>query len=471
MANHPLNVPFKASGEWFLPEDPARLISGTLDYTPRYAEVTLHETLRPFAGDMRAADSPAYPVVYGVTITGERVTLYNAQRMGLSVHYGNDSIRSSERVISPRMVVGAHLAADFAYPEMRCQIPGLEVWLSKHVVESSQEKDPATGAVQLSFRVLGLPEEVTPAPAINGTLGWSIGRQWSDSALSVTVTTSGWVRIRPDVPQPLEWFLEQLAKLTPLLTFLAGAPMTTDCIEASIDEQARASIVVVQREPKCCSYTSLHEFFMPRKAMGVELAKVVARWFEIYPKVASPSQLALSILASEDLWPHVEFLSLMQALEGFHRSLFPGSYMDEKDYEAVKKILGDAIPNMLGDDHKDALRSKIKYGNQIALRKRLNELATHLTQPIKAMIFGNSEKLIQRWIDTRNYYTHWDESLRQSALEGQRLYYANVRLRAFLRVLYLDLTGIPMEAIAKALTSFSDVSQHLAQLNAIEHSQ
>lgn len=75
-----------------------------------------------------------------------------------------------------------------------------------------------------------------------------------------------------------------------------------------------------------------------------------------------PSQFALGVLASEKLWPHVEFLSLMQALVGFHRGLFDGNYMDENRYELVKKALGDAIPTGLVSDHKDALRSRIRYG-------------------------------------------------------------------------------------------------------------
>ena len=42
---------------------------------------------------------------------------------------------------------------------------------------------------------------------------------------------------------------------------------------------------------------------------------------------------------------HIEFLSLMQALEGFHRALYEGLYMDEQGYASVKKALGDAIPD------------------------------------------------------------------------------------------------------------------------------
>lgn len=74
----------------------------------------------------------------------------------------------------------------------------------------------------------------------------------------------------------------------------------------------------------------------------------------------------------------------------------------------------------------------------------------------------------RRWIDTRKYYTHWDEELRTNVLDGQGMYDANVRMRHFVRVLYLELMGIPQEAVLRPLCNSSDSSQLLAQLNAAE---
>ena len=59
-------------------------------------------------------------------------------------------------------------------------------------------------------------------------------------------------------------------------------------------------------------------------AMGANFAEVFIKWFEIYNTIEMPSQLALNVFSSEKLWLHVEFLSLMQALEGFHRATMQG---------------------------------------------------------------------------------------------------------------------------------------------------
>jgi hypothetical protein len=202
--------------------------------------------------------------------------------------------------------------------------------------------------------------------------------------------------------------------------------------------------------------------------MGIDVAKVIYTWFEKYPRVQIPSDLAISVLSSEELWHHVEFLSLMQALEGFHRGLYEGLYMDETGYHAVKQALGNAIPAELGSDHKDALRSRIRYGNQISLRKRLDALSSELPEEIRKIVLGPEGKVPRSWIDTRNYYTHWDEELRHNVLDSQEMYDANVRMRTFLRVLYLLLMDIPAKSIIGALTGGSNESQHIIQLNARE---
>lgn len=64
------------------------------------------------------------------------------------------------------------------------------------------------------------------------------------------------------------------------------------------------------------------------------------------------SRLAASVLTSQNLWPHVEFLYLMHVLEGFHRSLCGG-------------------------------------GGR--LERRLNDLAKNLSEVVRKRIFGNED--------------------------------------------------------------------------------
>ena len=468
MSDRLLNLPFETSGEWYLLENPSNKIAGSLNYSPERTELHLLESFKPLRGPIRFGETDqAYPVVHGITREGEAMTLLNAQRARWYIKFGTGGLRQPELLVSSLLVIGAHLPPDFSYPEMSFRVPGLQIWLSRQIIEQTIEQDEIVGTTTNSYNIRGMTKEKNWIPSINANLEWAYSWQSNcDGFTSIAVAVSAWLTIRPNDPQTAEWYFKQLGKISTMLAFLAGSPMSPDCIKASIGEEYQdVYIMVALHNAKYCSYTNLDDFFMSKGEMGVDLTDVVVRWFELYPKLHMPSQLALSVLASEKLWLHVEFLSLMQALEGFHRALFVGYYMSEDEYESVKKALGDAIPTELSSDHKDALRSRIRYGNQISLRKRLDELAGSLPEQIRKVILGFDRTTPRSWIDTRNYYTHWDEELRSNMLDSQGMFNAHVRLRHFLRVLYLNLMGIPQEAILKSLQNASNSSQHLAQLN------
>jgi hypothetical protein len=161
----------------------------------------------------------------------------------------------------------------------------------------------------------------------------------------------------------------------------------------------------------------------------------------------------------------LEFLSLLQALEGFHRATLSGIYMTDTDYEAVKKALGDALPLTVSPSHKSALKSKIKYGNEYSLQKRLNELVNALPDPIHKLAIGDAGDFPRPWIDTRNFFTHWDKELEHKIVTGQALYESNVRLRVLLRLVYLNYIGVDPQMLEKALSGTNPLAQHLIQLN------
>lgn len=471
MADRPLNECFDTSGHWYVPEAPQQVIAGSLHYTPDQTELHLDGTFRQLRGIISAGDDiQTYPIVHGVTKKGEAVTLLNAQRSGYSVNFQSGGLRQSERLISTVLLIGAHVPANFAFPKVSFRVPSLQVWHARKTIDETFERDAASSSSTLSYRIQRPAKEAIRVAAINTNLEWHLGLHWNaDPFTSVAVSVSAWVTFHPDSPQSLTWYLEQYIKLATMLAFIAGAPMSPDCIDASIDESPhQVYVMVALPDVSYCTHNNRHQFFLDRGTMGIELENVVARWFEVYDSIRMPSRLALSIFASQKMWLHVEFLSLMQALEGFHRRLFAGNYMDETEFVKVKNVLEKAIPTELGADHKAALRARIGYGNEISLRQRLHALADMIPEQIRASIFGVAGKVPQQWIDTRNYYTHWDEELRARVLDGQDMYYANGRMRHFLRILYLQLMGIPEDALAKSITNASEISQHLVQINAVE---
>lgn len=434
---HPITESAEFAGDWFLSgAEDARKIAGTLAWSSQRASLELHDAFTPLQGTFYGDEVRSYPAVFGTTINSQYITLLEASGVPKGINFGPAGIKQHERVVSSLVIVGAHVTSDTLYSEIRVRIPGLQIWIGRTGIRqtfiSKTEHSPA-GVI---YQVDGLPEETMEVPSLPATLGWGIDKNFSGDLVSeISVKSSACLRIQPNQPQNLDWYFDQMGKATTLLAFMAGSPMSPDHIAAKVGDSGNdVEVLVALRDAKYCEHKKGSDFYMLRNDMDADLGVVLMKWFELYPSFSAPSQLALSVLSSKDLWLHVEFLTLMQALEGFHRATIPAS----------KK--------------------------QITLRTRLDALAMRLPLPLRQNILGSADGLVpQSWIQTRNYYTHWNEAYRKSMLEGIEMHRAGVRMRHFLRVLYLDIAGIPHTAIIKSLGNACGESQYLIQLNGVEH--
>lgn len=460
-------------GEWFLPLEGCRHIAGTLSWSSQRASLELHDSFTQLRGPIYGDEVSSYPVVHGITTNSQYVTLLQASGFGASLNFGPAGMRQSERIISSWVVIGAHVSPQTHYSEIRVRIPGLQMWIGRSGVRQTILEKTENSGVGMVYYIEGLPEETVEIPDLSVILGWGIDRNFSgDLITDISVKSFAGLAIRAKEPQELDWFFQQLGKVTALLSLLAGSPMSPDHISAKVTEpDISLEVLVGLREAKYCTHKHVHDFYMLRNSMAIELGAVFARWFKLYDSLATASQLALSVLNSKDLWLHVEFLSLMQALEGFHRAISPedGLYLSSKEYEPIRQVLSDAIPQSVASGHKEALKSRIKYGNEISLRKRLDALVGRLPLPLRKHILGGDGTVPRSWVETRNYYTHWDEASRKLVLDGIEMHRAGVRMRHLLRTLYLDAVGIPHSAIAKSLNNGCGESQYLIQLNNMEY--
>ncbi|MGH6710926.1 MAG: HEPN domain-containing protein, partial [Bradyrhizobium sp.] len=316
-----------------------------------------------------------------------------------------------------------------------------------------------------AFRVKNIAPVKVAIPSIDSEIEFKLSAMGSPAHSKATITASGWLYIRPNTSKALNWYLDQVWKATALLSLFAEAPMPPDRMELKVKDHGFALSVLLGRSSvKYCSHSEHHDFFASRTRLGDELPHVVATWFEKFPQVEKPVDLALSTMASEELWLHVRFLSLMQSLEGLHRALLPGLYLDSVQYVPVLNLLVEAIPKSLGQDHRASLVSRLRYGNEVSLARRLAQLIELLPIELRKRIVG-SEKIPRSWVDTRNYYTHWDDALLSNTLEGQAMYDVSVRLTVLLRVLYLNVAGVGADTLGQCFEGESSAVKHLAQLD------
>ena len=469
MTVRPLNIPVTTVGHWFIPENPSRSVSGTLAYDGQLSVLNLTDSLEPLlVGKVTAGYAKGYRVVHGATRDLGKVSLFDAAQMGLAFNISQEQMAQQERLRATTLIIGRHVDPDTMIRRMDFRIPGLEIWLSRQVIWNEITPPTANSPALQIVHVVTPTPEIIAVPSIDGTVSFTINvpMSISNEVTRFSIAATGTLTITSKTGQNLAWFLEQYGYVEALIALLAGCPMPVDQIQARFnDEQTAYDVLLALPKIPHCTATSVNDFFVFRGLLGAQFQGLIQRWFAEKSKLQLSVGLAANILASQDLWTHLEFLSLLQALEGFHRATFDGTYMADADYDKVKKALGDAIPSTLTGAHKSSLKSRIRYGNEYSLQKRLNELVAWLPDPVHLLAIGAAGDFPRPWIDTRNFFTHWDKELEKKVVTGQALYEANVRLGVLLRVVYLHSVGVDAQILEKALNGTNPLAQHLIQLN------
>jgi ApeA N-terminal domain 1 len=465
--DHAVTEALSLFGDWFLPTSPERRLAGQLSYDPPRIELLVNGTFRPDVPDVVLVGSD-YPIVHGFTHEGEAITLIHSRC--IERRSGNASVQvDSERVLAQYLLIGTYANENSTYPAFAFRVPGLQVWLSRKIIQQSVEVENEPSAVTHVYRVLDRKEKSVYVPSIRSTLSWFVGyTSIVNPFLSIAVNTAGRFVVRPDSARHLDWYLGQYRKITTLLSIISGGPLFADCMSAFLDPTPRNTCSLVFSTPgeRYWERPRPKDFYVSCSELGIEFSEILRRWFTAYDRIDTVSRLAASVLTSQNLWPHFEFLSLMHVLEGFHRSLYPGLYMPGDAYENIKQSLYAAIPPDISSSHRSALRSRIAYGNEISLRRRLNDLAKNLSLIVRMRIFGNEDGSVPgQWVDTRNFYSHWDPNSKSNLLENNELIHANVRMRHFLRALYLNLLQVPEDAIQCGVFGSSDDGRFLTHIN------
>jgi len=171
------------------------------------------------------------------------------------------------------------------------------------------------------------------------------------------------------------------------------------------------------------------------------------KWFEIADSLEPTVNLYFATLYTPYMYLEFHFLSLIQAIESFHRRIFKGEYMSDEDYKRIRSLLVNAIPpDEVGNDHKQSLKSRIQYGNEFSLRTRLKEIFEEYKENLKEFI-ENTNAFVNGVVDTRNYLTHYEEDPTKHVDSGDALYELTKKLRILLEICLLRELGFSSDEI------------------------
>lgn len=421
------------AGEWHLPsEDTAQVkdIAGTLTWQEERARLELHDSFTPIRSGPVGRKPHRVLAIHGTTLKSTLVSMLDAWCYSGSFSIGPGGFRTRDEFTGNLVVVGAHVGPQTLYSEVRMRIPALHLWLGPRGMSQTFVDKTESTPIAVVVRYEGVAEEVIAVPKAECSIGWGLDRHSSgDMASKITISTSSCIRLHPDTPKPLDWFFTQAASLSTLLSLMTGSAMGPTEITAKTENNQNVDVLVSLLHNKVSEFDSQNDFFLRRDTLGISLEDVVRNWYAIYDEIELPAKFSVSILQSKDLWVNAEFLSLMQAMEGLHRAMWPSMANTKR-----------------------------------TLSLRLADLVGTLDEPLRRLIL-KGDQVPDSWIKTRNYYTHWLEKLRPKILSGTDILYACTRLRILLRVLFLKHIGVPQDFILKGLDTPNREVQYLRQLS------
>jgi ApeA N-terminal domain 1 len=464
---------FERRGHWWLPENPDRKVSGTLTYKSG-EEITLEllGSLREPEDRQEDQDFNAR-IILGICSEGRPLTLF--QTYEIAGGWSSTGVRS-QTIVVDYLVLEEHF---IDFKEMRftsayITYTYLEEWLGKLPFKSELLKNEDTPSLNWKATFSTPPSFEANVPSLQAKISEFHGHssKGSDAFRELVWGHTASLVITPDAKQNFDWYFKTQFELRNLLSVLIGRPVFLKEVryvfenEEAEDERDKKSIVYLYyRQPHQSRKKRFHpsEIIVPLKKVEDRIAEILEAWFSKQELLGQAYELFLGAEYNPSLYPHLHFLSLMQALETYHRHVSVGKYLPDIEYDTVRKSLVTAIPEGTPAPLRDALKSRIKYGNEFSLRKRLNEIFAGIGPQNTALIALNSATFISDVVDTRNYLTHYSDDLKEQTLEGADLFNANLRLKILLTILLLRELGIDEGLITELVSSHGTFRRDLVR--------
>jgi len=435
----------KIEGFWWLPERQDLELPGTLTFSP-------HEG---FSLEVQGliSELPELDIILGCSHQGEDITLYKCfmsfyefnifgfDRLTFSAHFG---------------FIGAHFSrsSEIKFKKISVRYRYLDEWLGVSVFDSTHKHDEC---------LIEVNDKLQESIEIN--LLEDIKIQFQIKLLTIYPSQKE-VCIKKEALFTLEFpeekdfedlyrYINIFQNLLSLLISETTYPIKIYGYSEKLayifgDKKYYKPIEIIYKLPPFMlkkEEKTIYPFEMlcPYLSIKENITTIFNNWLEKAEVLEPVHDLYFGVIYNGDLYLRFQFLSLVMALEVYHRRMIRNEDISrEKHEKRIRRIL-DNIPN---EQDRKWLQEKLKYSNEPSLRKRLRDIYKKLKgiEFIKSII-PNEKKFIDKVVNTRNYLVHYDLSLKDKALRGEKLYWLTQKLRVMVEMCLLKELGLSDETI------------------------
>jgi len=459
---------FELKGIWWLPDQPDLQISGIISFNNE--KKIILELLGSFR-EIKSfgADNFFEPkIILGITDSGQFCTLFSNFETGIRLNF--PGIHKSI-IETHTLFIGKHFnrTDDICFSSFQANFTNLENWLGKRPFSMEIPDKDKNSERKLTHK---WPSEFIANIGEFKSVIESTHEFITDGDLirNAIWKSKAYLKITPDEPKHFKWYLGVIYDLCNFLTLLIGETTYItyvkgfgDDIEIQPGQKTKETIELffTQKKPNINEGIHPFEMIIPFPRIAEKIDSVISLWFSKSQNLRSVYDLFFGTFYNPDMYLQFHFLSIMQAIEIFHRVTKGGKYLSDEDWRPYKEKLTNEISVELDDGHRESLKSRIKYGNEYSLRKRLSELLQTIDEQTLSVLSPSLKSFTDVIVNTRNFLTHYDDESKDSSLKGADLYSAYQRLRIFITILLLKEIGIEENVILNSMRVNNRISQIL----------
>lgn len=424
-------------GIWWLPDKPETKFSGILRIDP-YKTAVL-EVIDYSEDISKVLTLRRYDIILGKTLDGRDVTLSTCIETHRKRHFPGFS-RSSFNVGTA--FIGAHFPQkeDQRFKKLLVRYQNLDEWVGISGIHVDLGEE-----VVIRYKT---PKVIRIRPHEDWTISLEFQSQYPTISLvqkEACVSQKTYVGIASSEMKPFREYLRMVLLIRDFISLGMGASTYPIEIKGITEDGTEVQVFYPINIHSTSSTTSP---FMPFtfKDIADRWEALLRNWFKNAELLKPVYNLYFGTLHNPHLYLEHQFLSIVQALESYHRRVYGGKYVSEEEYSIIMNNLIEAIPPDTPKDLRDRLKGYLKYGNEFSLRKRLKEIVKECGGFLGDCL-SESGKFIDDTVRIRNYLTHYDGS--PPAIEVPELYRLALKLRLLVMVCLLNETGFGATDIDK----------------------
>ena len=389
------------------------------------------------------------PVLHGFTAEGNCTLcqLVKVEEPGLTEIPGQSITASTYQ--AGVCVTGMYLGGldDKCLTSARFTFTGLSEWLPRAATETWNQdivmlEVPLNVQELFSFSLLDNRARVS--------LNLSSELATSEVGSARICRSVAYVQIETPGGESLSWYLALGNRLENLFSLILGTSLALETMFVYCGEENGH---VIQKRN---NYGKPFKPFECVRCTHSQLATSIAIWLSESPQFRSVENLALGVLRKGQLFLETEFLSLAQALEGFHRVTACTTVPKGAEFRRIrKKIVTVLTQENIDQCLIEKICSSLSHVNDPTFASRLAELCSRISPSVLVQMEIDPVPFVADIVVTRNFYTHAGGRQaprgKKSPPSLNELFFLNKKMRSLLRGLLLLHLRIPEEQFSALL--------------------